>query len=231
VSRESAPSRGDRRRSAPIVAAALLGAIGLVALLLAAGAFAVSHCGGNGEASLGAPAPRLVTAPTSPSLPAPARSPARRRSSPAPRAPRPARLEIPAIGVRAPVVPLGLNKDRTLEVPKDFGDTGWWTGGARPGEGGPAVVAGHVDSHTGPAVFFRIGALHRGDAITIVRRDGSRVRFTVQRSARYRKNDFPTALVYGPTPRPTLRLITCSGTFDSGSGHYLDNTIVFATRA
>jgi hypothetical protein len=74
------------------------------------------------------------------------------------------RIAIPAIGVSAPVVPLGLDRTGALEVPRDFAETGWWTGGARPGERGPAVVVGHVDSSSGPAVFFRLGDLPRGDA-------------------------------------------------------------------
>jgi sortase (surface protein transpeptidase) len=146
------------------------------------------------------------------------------------RAPRPTRIEIPAIGVRAPVVPLGIAADRTLEVPTRFGDTGWWTGGARPGEAGPAIVVGHVDSRTGPAVFYRLRELGAGDAITFLRRDGTRVRFVVRRIAHYPKDRFPTAAVYGATRRATLRLITCSGSFDRASGHYLDNTVVYADR-
>jgi hypothetical protein len=149
-------------------------------------------------------------------------------AKPATRAAAPVRIEIPAIGVRAPIIRLGLNPDRTLEVPKDFGDTGWWSGGPRPGEPGPAVVVGHVDSHTGPAVFFRLGELRPHDEIVIVRRDGSRVRFNVVESERYAKAEFPTARVYGRTKGPTLRLITCGGVFDSNSGHYLDNTVVYA---
>jgi sortase (surface protein transpeptidase) len=140
-------------------------------------------------------------------------------------------IEIPTIGVDAPIVPLGLNADRTLQVPRDFGDAGWWAGGARPGERGPAIVAGHVDSYTGPAVFFRIRELRGGDAIVIVRRDGSHARFTVLGTEEYPKADFPTARVYGPTAGPTLRLVTCSGTFDHASGHYLDNTVVYAVSA
>jgi Sortase domain len=144
------------------------------------------------------------------------------------RAALPVRLEIAAIGVRAPVIRLGLNRDGSLEVPTRFDETGWWAGGARPGELGPAVIAGHVDSRTGPAVFFRLGRLRPRDAIVVVRRDGSRVPFLVQRTARYRKAAFPTAAVYGPTRTPALRLITCSGAFDSASGHYVDNTVVYA---
>lgn len=147
------------------------------------------------------------------------------------RASRPVAIEIRAIGVRARVIPLGLNPDRTLEVPSDFRETGWWTGGARPGEHGPAVIAGHVDSTSGPGVFYELSDLDPGDAIVVARRDGSRVRFTVQRSERYAKASFPTARVYGRTPGPTLRLITCSGDFDRSTGHYLDNTVVFAALA
>jgi hypothetical protein len=133
-------------------------------------------------------------------------------------------------GLSAPVVPLGLDRTGALEVPRDFAETGWWTGGARPGERGPAVVVGHVDSSSGPAVFFRLGDLPRGDAITVERVDGSRVRFRVKRSGRYPKARFPTAQVYGPTRAAALRLITCSGTFDRATGHYLDNTVVDAGR-
>jgi hypothetical protein len=162
-----------------------------------------------------------------PGAPAAARVGARRRA--ARRLARPVRVEIPAIGVHARVIRLGLRYDRTLEVPSNFAETGWWSGGARPGERGPAVIVGHVDSTTGPAVFYRLPQLSRGDMIRIVRADGSAARFTVQSKQRVPKARFPTAKIYGRTRTPTLRLITCSGTFDRSSGHYLDNTIVFAT--
>jgi Sortase domain len=171
--------------------------------------------------------PRLdaaaIGAPRSDVAVAPAPRPARRE-----RVAIPVRIEIPSIGVRAPTIRLGLNPDRTLEVPTDSGDAGWWTGGSRPGESGPAVIVGHVDSHTGPAVFDRLSELRKGDKVVVVRRDGSRARFTVQGSERFPKDEFPTARVYGRTDGPTLRLITCGGAFDSSTGHYVDNTIVYA---
>jgi hypothetical protein len=157
-------------------------------------------------------------------LPAPARPKGRERP-----APRPVRIQIPAIGVSARVVRLGLNPDHTLQVPRNFADTGWWAGGTSPGDPGPAVIVGHVDSYTGPAVYFRLKELRRGNQIRIVRRNGSVVRFTVRRLHTYPKSRFPTKRVYGPTRQPALRLITCSGTFDRSTGHYLDNTVVFAT--
>lgn len=197
--------------------------IGLALLAAALAWIAVPRSGG-GEAARPAQ-PRAVA--TATATAATVRRPA---TLPPRRAAPPVRIEIAAIGVRAAVIRLGLNRDGTLEVPTDFGDAGWWTGGSRPGERGPAVIAGHLDSHTGPAVFFRLGELRAGDPITIVRSDGSRVRFLVQRAARYRKAAFPTARVYGDTRGPTLRLITCSGDFDRASGHYVDNTVVYAAR-
>jgi hypothetical protein len=141
----------------------------------------------------------------------------------------PVRVAIPKLGVRARIVPLGLNGDGTLQVPESFADTGWWAGGALPGEPGPAVVAGHVGSPAGQAVFFRLGSLRRGDVIRIARRDGSVVGFAVQRVARYPKTRFPAAQVYGATRRPTLRLITVATAVDSSTDHYLDSTVVYAT--
>jgi hypothetical protein len=144
---------------------------------------------------------------------------------------RPAGVVIPAIGLRARVVPVGLARDRSLHVPDDISVAGWWKGGARPGEPGPAVIVGHVDSQTGPAVFYRLPQLRRGDAVRVVGADGHVARFRVHRVAHYAKRRFPTRSVYAPTSQPALRLITCSGRFDASTGHYLDNTVVFATRA
>jgi Sortase domain len=195
-----------------------------LALIVAASVWLAAPRGGGDDAHLTVP---LASATASAGPVATVRPAAPRPR----RAAAPVRLEIAAIGVRAPVIRLGLNRDGTLEVPARFDEVGWWAGGARPGERGPAVIAGHVDSRTGPAVFFRLDRLRSRDAIVVVRRDGSRVRFVVQRIARYRKAAFPTARVYGPTRAPALRLITCSGAFDAASGHYVDNTVVYARPA
>ena len=106
-----------------------------------------------------------------------------------------------------------------------------WTGGATPGSQGPAVIAGHVDSKAGPAVFFRLRDVHKGDTVWVWRRDGRKVRFVVSRVLEVPKTRFPSAQVYGPTADPTLRLITCGGVFNHSTGHYLDNIIVFASFA
>jgi len=148
--------------------------------------------------------------------------------------PVPTRLEIPRIGVSTGLQRLGRDKDGTVEVPRgprEWDTAGWYAGpgGTRPGDPGSAVILGHVDSKSGPAVFYRLSELRRGDTVTIRRADGSSVRFVVQRIQQYPKDRFPTDEVYYPTLTPALRLVTCGGQFDYATGHYRSNVIVFAT--
>ena len=145
--------------------------------------------------------------------------------------PVPVRIEIPKIGVSSPLIRLGKAANGTVEVPEPFDRAGWYAPGTRPGDPGSAVILGHVDSKTGPAVFYRLRELRRGDEVDVKRADGSTVRFVVQRSEQYPKKRFPTDQVYYPTLSPELRLVTCGGEFDRGWGHYLSNVIVFATAA
>jgi Sortase domain len=150
-----------------------------------------------------------------------------RRLPPSP----PARLEIPAIGVSAPLVRLGLlADDGTMEVPRDYGVAGWFTGGPMPGQLGPAVIAGHVDSRTGPAVFYRLRDLRPGDQLRVVRADGRVVKFEVESLARYPKRELLDDEVFGPTTTPALRVITCAGDFDRSRRRYGDNLVVSAIR-
>jgi len=142
--------------------------------------------------------------------------------------PDPIRIVIPAMGVSARIVPLGLNADRTLQVPDSFSKAGWFRGGPEPGEPGPAVIVGHVDSVDGPGVFYRLRALKSGDVVKVTLENGWTVRYLVHSHLATPKNDFPTKLVYGQTEKPTLRLITCDGQFDTSTGHFVDNYIVFA---
>ena len=140
----------------------------------------------------------------------------------------PVGLDIPAIGVKSrDLVALGLAKDGSIEVPTDFGQPGWYTLGPTPGELGPAVISGHVDSKKGPAIFYRLGAVKTGEQVKVSRKDGSVATFVVDKVARYAKADFPTSLVYGPTKRAEIRLVTCGGAFDQATGHYVDNIVVF----
>jgi Sortase domain len=143
----------------------------------------------------------------------------------------PVRLVIPAIGVATPLVRLGLDPGGAMAVPADYDEAGWFAGGPAPGQLGPAVIAGHVDSRTGPAVFYRLRDLRPGDQVQVARADGTRLRFVVERVRSYPKTRFPTAAVFGPVPAAALRLITCAGDFDHARGSYRDNLVVFAGLA
>jgi sortase (surface protein transpeptidase) len=143
----------------------------------------------------------------------------------------PVRLQIPAIDVSTPLVKLGRLPDGSLEVPKDWDTAGWYDKGPRPGQPGPAVILGHVDSKTGPAVFYQLRALRPGDTVRVGLADGRMLVFRVQRVQRYPKDKFPTEAVYFPTLNRELRLITCGGEFDYAAGSYRDNIVVYATLA
>ena len=139
----------------------------------------------------------------------------------------PTRLRVPAIRLDTRLESLRIGRDGELVPPRDFGRAGWYAGGTAPGDVGPAVIAGHVDSRSGPAVFHRLRELDAGDTIDVTR-GGSTVRFTVVSAAWYPKSAFPTEQVYGPTPDRQLRLITCGGVFDRSLRSYRDNLVVYA---
>ncbi|WP_410811009.1 class F sortase [Micromonospora sp. 067-2] len=147
-------------------------------------------------------------------------------AAPTPQGP-PTRVRVPRIGVDSALTVLGLDRAGALIPPVDFDTAGWYGGGPAPGDTGPAVLAGHLDSRRGPGVFARLGELRPGDEVEVWR-GGQRVSFRVTGSLRTRKDRFPTAAVYGPTPGPELRLVTCGGAFDKRRGHYTDNVVVFA---
>lgn len=140
-------------------------------------------------------------------------------------------VSIPNIDVDTSLVPLGLDPTTGgLVPPPRYDVAGVFTYGSVPGDPGPAVIAGHVDSRTGPAVFYRLEELVPGAGISISLSDGQRIDFRVVEVAQYPKTAFPTAEVYGPTPSPELRLITCGGNFDPSRRSYRDNIIVYAVR-
>jgi sortase (surface protein transpeptidase) len=141
----------------------------------------------------------------------------------------PVRLRIPALHVTSSLERLGLMEDGTIAVPGRPDIAGWYEEGPRPGQPGPAVILGHVDSRkTGPGIFFNLYRLKRGAAVLVDRADGSTVTFRVTEVSRVAKTRFPTDLVYTPTLQSTLRLVTCGGSFDSARGSYRDNVIVYA---
>ncbi|MFN2538403.1 MAG: class F sortase [Mycobacteriales bacterium] len=194
------------------LATAVLGAGGAVLVVL----------GGRGYAEL-PPEPPLIHSRAVP-------EPAARTVAPVLAASLPVSLTIPAIGVHTRLLRLGRTSTGALAVPAkgpDYDKAGWYTGSPTPGALGPAVIAGHVDSAAdGPSVFYRLGSLHQGDLIQVVRADRTTAAFRVDAVARFHKSEFPTQLVYGDLHHAGIRLITCGGAFDSNTGHYLDDIVV-----
>lgn len=140
-----------------------------------------------------------------------------------------AHIDIPDIGVSTDLESLAVDATGILHPPTDFDKAGWYSGGVLPGQVGPAIIAGHLDSTTKPAVFEHLDAVKPGSRIVVTLSDGSAVSFAATSSSLVPKAAFPTSSVYGNVPTAQLRLITCDGQFDPATGHYVDNLVVFAT--
>ena len=144
-------------------------------------------------------------------------------------APEPTRLRIEAADVDAAFEsPLGLRNNYEIQVPESYDDVGYYKHGPKPGELGPAVILGHVDSYEDSAVFYRVAYLEEGDTIEVDRADGSTAVFVVESLEHHSQAGFPTEKVYSDLDYAGLRLITCSGSFDRGEQRYSHNLIVFA---
>ena len=208
VGRREAPRRRELTRA------------GVVALLVALSVLLVGSRHDGGAAVVDRPtAGTTVMSPAA--LPGPQALTASRHA-------RPVSIVIPSIGVRSALVPLAVDAHAVLQPPDDFRRVGWYAAGPVPGDRGPAVVAGHLDSFSGAAVFARLGQLRPGALVLVSRSDGQTVRFAVTGTATVSKDAFPTAAVYGPTPVPTLRLITCGGRYDHARHRYPDDVVVYA---
>jgi sortase (surface protein transpeptidase) len=211
--RHISPLRVVRR---PAAAAVLIGGV----LLAGAGVTGLALASQTGRPATPVGKPALVPVPIGRQAPVP---------EPAPqKVARPVSLIIPSIGVRTGLVRLGLTSSGALQVPSTTTVAGWYTGSARPGATGAAVIVGHIDSLSGPGIFFRLRLLHPGNRVYVRRADGTLAVFQVTSVHSYLKSRFPTVAVYGPVPYAELRLITCGGAFDYATGHYLSNVIVDA---
>ncbi|KAA0921497.1 MULTISPECIES: class F sortase [Streptomyces] len=195
---------------------------GVIALVLLTGLALIRN--GSGEFDVGPPQPATAAAADS-SVPD--------RSRPGAPAPLPFsevdRVRIPAIQVDAPAVPVGLDMEGWVDAPppEDANLAGWFSGAVSPGEKGTAVVVGHVDNKQGPAVFYGLGALKKGNRVEVGRRDGKTAVFEIYGIEVFEKNDFPGDRVYGNTGQPELRVITCGGGFSKQNG-YDGNVVAFA---
>jgi LPXTG-site transpeptidase (sortase) family protein len=141
----------------------------------------------------------------------------------------PLHLRIPSVDIDTPLITVGRRADNTLQVPEPASVAGWYRDGPTPGETGPSVIVGHVNSSKGPAVFWRLGQIKPGDIIDVKRRDGKTTKFKVHAVKQFEQNNFPTHEVYGNIDHAGLRLITCGGNFNRLTGQYSHNTVVYAS--
>lgn len=221
------------------------GSLARIALLLAVMTLPLTACAAGSDAGVSVSPPAVAPTPSvTPTLapPADAGAGSQNPSAPASAVPDPSRafpaegivpasLDIPSINLTDDLISLGIQADGSMQVPEDWQQTGWFTGGGRPGGRGPTVLAGHVDSPTGPAAFARLHELAPGDEVRVTDVTGTVHIYVVSEVSSHAKADFPTADVFGVIPRDELRLITCGGIFDQASGHYEDNLVVHAVRA
>ncbi|HEY0717210.1 MAG TPA: class F sortase [Streptosporangiaceae bacterium] len=194
-------------------------------VIAAAGAFLITHA--LLARSPGLPAGALVIpANIGTAAPTPAAPPAAAPLA----ASVPTRIEIPSLGVSAPMMTLGLGDNGAVQVPplENHNLAGWYQGSVTPGERGTSVILGHVDSYTGESVFFGLKTLRAGNRVEVVRADGSTAVFAVDGAQKVVKSTFPAQTIYANTTYPSLRLITCGGPFDKADGQYLDNIVVYA---
>jgi hypothetical protein len=141
----------------------------------------------------------------------------------------PVAVRIPAIGLAVWLTQLGENADGTVEVPTSVKVPGWFSPGPSPGQVGSAVILGHVDSYQGPGVFFQLRTLQPGNQINVNLADGVVATFQVTSVVMYQKTQFPDQQVYGSNGSSELQLVTCGGVFDSQTGHYLSNIVVYSS--
>ncbi|WP_374227119.1 class F sortase [Streptomyces sp. AC558_RSS880] len=212
-----------RRRLRAVMTAVFWSGAGLV--------LATTLMGGGEDPPDNAHGPRAAAAvsaaPSAPAADEPAtREPAARHL---PRS-EPTRLLIPAIDVDAPFTDLAIGSQGRLDPPPPHNTNlvGWYAEGVSPGERGTAIIAGHVDTATSPAVFARLGELDKGDRFRVLRADGSKATFVVDEAESFEKDDFPDERVYADTPDAQVRLITCSGAYDHAAKDYTENLVVFA---
>ncbi|HEY0496854.1 MAG TPA: class F sortase [Kutzneria sp.] len=228
IPRPGGPKPPSGRRTTLIVAGALV-----VVVAVAAFALGLIHSAKPENTALTSPSAPTTSRPVAT---VPTTSVGQQAPPPADNSGRPAlpvRVDVDAINAHSSLVQLGLNADKTVEVPPVSQplQAGWYKFGARPGEVGKAVILGHVDGGGQLGVFNKLNQLKAGNAIKVTEAGGQVLNFVVRQVQQVPKAQFPTQAVYGPSSQRELRLITCGGSFDKASGNYVDNIIVSAVLA
>ncbi|PPA70127.1 class F sortase [Jeotgalibacillus proteolyticus] len=139
----------------------------------------------------------------------------------------PAAISIPALNIEAPIIEMGILDDGAMEVPENVDEVGWFKPGIKPGDVGNAVLAGHVDSYDGPAIFFELRSLEPGDEIIVTAEDGEALTFSVKALESYPTDGAPIKEIFGPSSSKGLNLITCTGSFNRETGQYPDRLVVY----
>ncbi|MGD7008277.1 class F sortase [Metabacillus sp. 84] len=139
----------------------------------------------------------------------------------------PESIEIPKLGIVTAVEKTGLLEDGSMGVPEKDENTAWYKQGAKPGDYGNAVIAGHVDNKTGPAVFFKLNSLTPGDEVLITDAKGTKLTFIVEQAEAYPYDDAPIQQIFGPSDRKGLNLITCTGIYDQSKRTHLERLVVY----
>src|SRR3989338_804411 len=143
---------------------------------------------------------------------------------------KPNQISLLDINISAPIVPLGLKKDKTLQVPEKASEVGWFEKSAMPGQTGTLIMVGHYDSETGEGIFYKLDQLKIGEEIILTNTIGEEIIYKIEKMENYPLDNFPDELVYGNTAYPSLRLITCSGNFNAELSRYSHNLVVYASR-
>ncbi|MFA6039455.1 MAG: class F sortase [Candidatus Peribacteraceae bacterium] len=143
----------------------------------------------------------------------------------------PARLTVPRLGINAPIETVGLTEEKVMASPSSPSAVSWYRFGAQPGEPGSAVIAGHLDSATGPAVFWRLKQLRAGDSMFVTDSNGGKKKFLVTGSERVEGTQAPLQRIFGDTGTRRLNLITCGGIWDTELRQYRERLVVYTELA
>ncbi|WCK56344.1 class F sortase [Aneurinibacillus sp. Ricciae_BoGa-3] len=143
----------------------------------------------------------------------------------------PSRLQIPAIHLDTRVEPVGILSNGQMGVPASFSTVGILSPWTLAGEHGNAVIAGHLDHFTGPAVFYNLRNLKSGDKVIVSNEAGNKLIFTVKEVKAYKVHEAPLEKIFGKSDKSQLNLITCAGKYNKKTKEHAKRLVVFTELA